>query len=316
MSGPADTGEIRGILFDKDGTLFDFRQMWEPAYRAAASAIAAKAGDASLTSTLLEAGGWNLDDGSFEPESPFISGSTDDLCRLWRATLGRRAPIALKAIVATVLEAWSTRPFPPRVDLEPLFRALVGDGKRLGIASMDSEAALRAMLADATWRRHIVFACGADSDHGVKPGPGMVWAFCQAVALDARDVAVVGDSLADLRMARAAGAGLAVAVSSGVTSASELAGEADLVIPGIEKLPLVLASSQCRPSSEISTWKPRKDPNELKYSFGSDLDDAIEITQTKVVLVTILFAFRQRYIPRICKCDDRHSLTIHIILDG
>ena len=37
-------GPIRGILFDKDGTLLDFCAAWIPAYRAAAGEIADLAG--------------------------------------------------------------------------------------------------------------------------------------------------------------------------------------------------------------------------------------------------------------------------------
>ena len=33
------SGSIRGILFDKDGTLFDFASTWEPAYREAVAAL-------------------------------------------------------------------------------------------------------------------------------------------------------------------------------------------------------------------------------------------------------------------------------------
>ena len=41
MSAPA----IRGVLFDKDGTLLDFEATWPPAYAAVAEALAEQAGD-------------------------------------------------------------------------------------------------------------------------------------------------------------------------------------------------------------------------------------------------------------------------------
>ena len=37
-------GAIRGILFDKDGTLLDFWATWLPAYRSSAEKIAGSAG--------------------------------------------------------------------------------------------------------------------------------------------------------------------------------------------------------------------------------------------------------------------------------
>jgi phosphoglycolate phosphatase len=51
---------------------------------------------------------------------------------------------------------------------------------------------------------------------------------------------VVGDHLADLAMARAAGAGLAIAVLTGGCPAAALEAEADLVLPSIADLEPVL----------------------------------------------------------------------------
>jgi phosphoglycolate phosphatase len=53
-------------------------------------------------------------------------------------------------------------------------------------------------------------------------------------------VAVVGDNLHDLEMARAAGAGLAVGVLSGTSAIDELGPHADHVIASIAELPEVL----------------------------------------------------------------------------
>lgn len=233
--GTAD-GEIRAVLFDKDGTLFDFREVWLPAYRAAAAEVACAVGDPALVPALLAAGGYDEASQSFAPLSCFVSGSTADISATWKALLGPLTPPAMCASLIRTLDAWSAREVAPVVDLEAFFGGLVGRGLRLGIATMDSHAALGATLARTTWGRHLDFACGGDAGHGTKPEAGMVRAFCASVGLTSAEIAVVGDSLADLRMARAADAGLAIGVAGGATRPELLAGEADIVLDSVAAL--------------------------------------------------------------------------------
>jgi phosphoglycolate phosphatase len=69
----------------------------------------------------------------------------------------------------------------------------------------------------------------------MKPAPDPVFAMCQALGTEPSHVAVVGDSPADVAMARAAGAGLVVGVLSGVGTAADLA-EADHVLGSVAEL--------------------------------------------------------------------------------
>jgi phosphoglycolate phosphatase len=68
----------------------------------------------------------------------------------------------------------------------------------------------------------------------------MVQAFCRSVGLAAREIAVVGDSPHDLDMARAAGAGKAIGVLTGVSAHDVLSLHADLVLESIADLEGVL----------------------------------------------------------------------------
>ncbi len=70
----------------------------------------------------------------------------------------------------------------------------------------------------------------------VKPAPDMVIHLCRAVGVPPSRTAVVGDSAADLRMARAAGAGLAIGVLTGVGGREELEPLADVVIDSVARL--------------------------------------------------------------------------------
>ncbi len=99
------------------------------------------------------------------------------------------------------------------------------------------------MLAGFVTPGVLSFVAGYDSGHGGKPEPGMVRGFCAATGIGPEAVAVVGDNLHDIRMARAAGCGLAIGVLSGTGSREGLAAEADMVMETVEALPAWLAGS-------------------------------------------------------------------------
>jgi phosphoglycolate phosphatase len=122
-----------------------------------------------------------------------------------------------------------------------LFGRLKAKGLKIGVATMDSHAAARAAIETFELVGLVDFACGYDSGHGHKPGPGMVEAFCRAVELAAEDVAVIGDTPHDMHMARAAGAGLAIGVLTGVSPREVLADHADRVLDSIAELGDLLA---------------------------------------------------------------------------
>ena len=54
---PFDASKIKGIVFDKDGTLLDFHGTWMPKLRAAVSELAN--GDANVALTMLEIVGFD-----------------------------------------------------------------------------------------------------------------------------------------------------------------------------------------------------------------------------------------------------------------
>jgi phosphoglycolate phosphatase len=64
----------------------------------------------------------------------------------------------------------------------------------------------------------------------------MVAHLCAALGVPASSAAVVGDAPADMQMARAAGAGLTVAVLTGVGDRDDLAPLADVVLGSVTEL--------------------------------------------------------------------------------
>lgn len=225
---------IRAILFDKDGTLFDFHQTWMPGYRTIAAELAA--GDDALTARLLAATGLDPETGELDPGSALAAGSNLEIATIWSAV----AHLSDIRALTLRLDAWFGAPgavMPvPVTDLAILFGRLRQHGLRLGIATMDSHAAALRSADEHALNDHLDFIAGYDSGHGEKPGPGMVTAFCAAIGIEPRYVAVVGDTSYDIGMARAAGAGLAIGVLTGASPRYALEALADHVIESIADL--------------------------------------------------------------------------------
>ena len=233
--------DIRAVLFDKDGTLIDFDATWNPVYLETVKTLSG--GDEALSRRLLEVGGWDFRTGTVRSGSPLRQGSNAEIAALWAKVMkypGRPETLEFQIDVlfrtGGVQHARPTTPHLPEL-LVRLKRANL----RIGVASMDGEAAVRATLERLDLSPFIDFVAGYDSGHGIKPEAGMVLAFARQCTLKPANLAVIGDSPHDLAMGRAAGAGLVVGFTGGGGVRDLLAPDADHVIERLEDLLPLLA---------------------------------------------------------------------------
>lgn len=234
--------DIRGIVFDKDGTLFDFVATWGAWTRALLMDLA---GDDAARATILgEAIGYDLPQRRFLPWSPVIAGTPGEIAEALLPHLPGASPLTL---VARMNQLAAEAPQAEAVPLAPLMAVLKGRGLRLGVATNDAEGPARAHLAAAGVEDLFDFVAGFDSGHGSKPAPGQLLAFAEAQGLAPAQVAMVGDTRHDLHAARAAGM-TAVAVLTGLARAEDLSPFADQVLPDIGHLPDWLAGRAPRPA--------------------------------------------------------------------
>lgn len=221
---------IDALLFDKDGTLFDFRISWGGW---AAGFLAEIADDAAHAQQLGRAIGFDAVNRTFAPNSPVIAATAADIAAALAPHLGG---ISVADLTDRIDETAGSAPMAEAVPLRPLLQALRGRGLRLGVATNDSEAPARQHLAAHGITDCFDFIAGYDSGHGAKPGPGMCLAFAAACGLDPNRVAMVGDSRHDLQAGRAAGM-RTVAVLTGIARPDDLAPLADVVLPDIGAIP-------------------------------------------------------------------------------
>jgi phosphoglycolate phosphatase len=219
-----------GVIFDKDGTLFDFRRSWGGW---AQSFLTGLAPDPQQAARLGRVIGYDLAAGSFSRDSVVIAGTPFEIATDLAPHLPDHTVASLTALVN---EAAARAPMAEAVPLIPLLSGLRARGLRLGLATNDTEQPARAHLAAHGITELFDFIAGYDSGHGPKPGPGMCLAFAHQTGLDPARIAMVGDSAHDLHAGRAAGM-VCVGVLTGIAVEADLAPLADVILPDIGALP-------------------------------------------------------------------------------
>lgn len=217
---------IDGIIFDKDGTLFDFRLSWGAWCDSLLQEFAAQGRDPQ---SLARAMGFDPVTRHFDRDSRVIAGTPDEIA----ADLLPHLPgETLPALTQRINRLAAAAPMVPAVDLRVVLQGLRSRGLSLGLVTNDAEAPARAHLAAAGIADLFDFVAGFDSGHGAKPAPGALLAFCRQTGLQPARVAMVGDSRHDLEAGRAAGM-WRVAVLTGIAERADLAPHADVVMPDI-----------------------------------------------------------------------------------
>ena len=239
-------GEVpRLIVFDKDGTLIRFEEMWHTWFDALMAAIASQVPlDAATREGLAGTMGYDGATGDWDPMGPLTIASTSEVVLLMASQLYRYQnkswDEALTIVRAAERIARSTLSeeelVKPIGDVRGTLRRLRARGILLGLATTDDRVATeRALLKLNISCLFAATVCG-DDGFPLKPAPDMAVEICRRLGIDPGEAAMVGDTVADLTMARQAGYGWVIAVTSGPVSYDMLAPHADLVLPDIHAI--------------------------------------------------------------------------------
>ncbi|KIN61611.1 HAD-superfamily hydrolase, subfamily IA, variant 1 family protein [Sulfitobacter noctilucae] len=222
---------IKGIIFDKDGTLFDFKRTWGA--WAHACLLRLCDGDVQRATVAGRAIAFDFEKSVFAPTSVVIAGTPDEVTQALHGQFPHMSPASLTQLLNEEAEK---APQQTVVPLVPLLDELRRRGLALGVATNDAEKPAQAHLDQAGVSALFDFIAGYDSGFGGKPQPGQLLAFAEAQGLDPASCVMVGDSTHDLRAGAAAGM-TSVAVLTGLAQHSDLAPFADTVLPDIGHLP-------------------------------------------------------------------------------
>ncbi len=226
---------LSALLFDKDGTLFDFARTWNGWSKQMLSHLSE--GDSGRMAAMAEAVRYDLTASAFHSDSIVIAGTNDEIatCLAPHVSAMTAAEIA-QYLTRSAAEAELAQAVP----LAPFLAGLRARGLKLGVMTNDGEHSARRHLSRSGVFGHFDMVIGADSGFGAKPAPDPLLAFCAAMAVAPERTAMVGDSLHDLVAGRAAGM-TTIGVLTGMARAEDLAPMADVVLPDIGHIPAWLS---------------------------------------------------------------------------
>lgn len=228
----------QAIIFDKDGTLIDFDLMWGSWTLQLAGRLQASLG-LDVRQALCQCYGYDIASRKIVPDGKL---TCTPMWRLRELMVGVVKSLGVSTMESTcaVEKAWSV-PDPvtlakPFTDTLQLFTNIHKLEIKIAIATADDRTPTEAMLEAFGVKDLVTTMICADDGIPAKPAPDMVATICRRMNVDPRNVIVIGDTVADLQMARSAGAGYVIGVLSGVGSLANLTPLADILIDTIDTL--------------------------------------------------------------------------------
>ncbi len=242
-AGPLNLAELDLVVFDKDGTLIDFDAMWGAWAEDLAERLEAALGS-PITAALHQQIGYDTQARRTIPGSPLAATPMADLRTMTTELVAHSTGRSRIAAGATVDAAWLA-PDPvglarPLADLPAMFGALRSAGRQVAIVTSDDRGPTEATVASLGLGVGLGELVGllvcADDGLPSKPAPDTLLHACQVLGVSPRRTAMIGDSVADMRMATAAGVGRRIAVLTGIGRRAELEPISDVVIESIAEL--------------------------------------------------------------------------------
>ena len=229
---------IKGILFDKDGTLIEVNGTWIPVYKAMLSDVFGHSMGEIVE--FLEKAGYDQATNHIQAGSVMAHGTTRELVALWWPDLNADQQRQRVHLIDNDLAPKALSYVKPLMDLQPVFDELHAMGLVLGVGTNDSEASGTAHMKHLKVHHYFDVVIGADSVDVPKPSGQMIKRFAKVTGLKPAEIAMVGDNTHDIDEARAGGAGLAIGVLSGNAAHEHLGHLADHVIASVAELPTLL----------------------------------------------------------------------------
>lgn len=227
---------VRGVVFDKDGTLIDLDARWVPVFSTLIERLAGRCDDPTLSEGLSNLLGLDGDrlvpDGraAVDTAEQIISGVVVELVERGHDATAA-AELVGTAAAEAVTEFGQVRPIG---DVVGSLTALRGSGLRVGVATSDDRANTLTELTDLGMIDLVDAMRCADDGGPVKPDPAVLTSIATDWGIEAGELVFVGDSRNDMETARAAGCSFVARCD--LDRMPDWAGDADVAVASISEL--------------------------------------------------------------------------------
>lgn len=238
------TYEIDGILFDKDGTLLDFRSLW---VNWAQEFITSIVSTAKLTErergTLSQSIGFQYNEKRWDPTGPLCIGSLNDLISILSLHLyqnGFAWDEALEIVMDAHDDTNQKDDWKDSIKTVSGLRQLLTQAKasslKLGVVTSDNHRQaikhLKALKIDLYFKSVI----GHDQVERGKPYPDMVEKACEQLDLKPKRALIIGDSNGDMVLGKKSGTVASIGIVSEPTITTSHLKNADHIIRSFDDL--------------------------------------------------------------------------------
>lgn len=234
--------DVDAVVFDKDGTLLAFGEVWAPRTARWVEAIGAQTSP-TLVDALCRAIGFDAKQRTFVPDGPMAIGSMNDIYALAAGVLFQDGypwhearALVVDAAKETIAAPPTDEEVRPRGDVAGTLRRLRQAGLKIGVATNDERALTQAMLEKIGVAGEVTAMVCGDDALPPKPDPAGLRRLANDLGTVPGRMAMVGDSAIDMVTGRQAGVAACIGVLGGAGARDNLAREADVLVNGVEEI--------------------------------------------------------------------------------
>jgi len=238
--------ETELVIFDKDGTLTDFRKTWIPILKKRLELIFDHLGINEKREKIKEEvyGAFGIGENLIDPYGPFPYSTPWEDEIIFSIFLYKNGipwqkarDTSRYAIDKAERELDRTR----FTQLYPGVKEVLENLRQSGVLISLATADLTSIALDTLKHLRIYdlfdYIIGADMVKEGKPNPEMIFKTVDALHVDIKKTAMVGDTITDMEMGKKAGAGLVVGIlEGGVANFEHLSRDADLVLESVREI--------------------------------------------------------------------------------